>query len=130
MIVDVIILLGITILETIIKIFSVINFIIPDEIPYYLIKFFSYVRLGDGIFPMSDIMAMLLTLTSVWSFLYILKIALFAFSAMPIIGKILHLPQHTTTTTIGIDTNQDPQGRVRQTSFRSVRRVGQKKRWM
>lgn len=94
--------------------FGLVNVVLPSQIGYYFGLFFSYARLGDGIFPMSDILLALGTVLAVWVALYVVKIVLWGLKIIPFIGRLDGiLPSHTTvthtltqatnTTTIGDD---------------------------
>jgi hypothetical protein len=83
------------ILKVILSIFSGLTYLLPQQIPNAFNLFFSYVRIGDGLFPfLSDILLALYTVLIVWILLYIVKIVLWAYSLLPFVGKKASLPQH------------------------------------
>ena len=113
------------------SLFSIINFILPSQIPYYFNLFFSYAQMGNGIFPMSDILLALFSVISVWVLLYIIKIILWGIQVIPFIGRLGGiLPQHTMTNSAYTTTTTDKNGniKIKRTSVEASRI--QKKRWM
>lgn len=107
-------------------ILDAITFVIPQQIPNAFNLIFSYARLGDGIFPISDALLAISTVLMVWVLIYVIKILLFAWSLIPIIGKTVNLPQHTTTTIS--QESIDDIGYYHQSN--KVIHSRQKKRWM
>lgn len=104
--------------------FGAINFVIPTQIPYYFALFFSYARIGDGIFPMSDVLLALFTVLSVWILIYIIKLILWGLRVVPLIGNLGNLPRHSMTTTTSETTTKNG---IKTTESNSTT---QRKRWM
>jgi hypothetical protein len=73
---------------------SLFNFVIPSAIFSAFNQFFGYVRIGDGIFPFNQALAAVVVTLTVWGMLYFVKVILFAFSLIPVFGKVVHLPNH------------------------------------
>lgn len=92
MILDSIILLTGAFLALIVALFGTINFVIPQQIPDAINLFFSYMRIADVFFPMSDIMLAVLTIYTVMFFHYLVKLILHGYALLPWIGKHVELP--------------------------------------
>lgn len=97
MIVDVIIVVLVTCMTVVQALFAGITYFVPIQIVQAFQTFFSYTSVGNGLFPMSDILGAIFSVLGLWITLYIIKIFLFGFSVIPWIGKVLRLPEHTTT---------------------------------
>ena len=74
-----------------------LSLVIPTEISDAFERFFSYVAIGNGIFPMNDALLAISFVLTVLILTYIVKIYLFGFSVIPWIGKYVVLPTQTTT---------------------------------
>lgn len=110
MIIDIFILLISAFLGIIEYLLGLISYIIPSQIATAFSTFFGYVQIGNGLFPVDQALLAISAVLTVWILIYIVKIILFAFSAIPWIGKVLHLPQHNDTTTTQTGTATDTIG--------------------
>jgi len=93
MIIDFVLLLLGFLLDMIYNLFSFFSFVIPTEIANAIVKFFSYARIGDVFFPMSDILLAIFTIFSVWILMYSVRLVIWVFSLIPFIGKHVNFPK-------------------------------------
>lgn len=78
-------------------ILGAIDYVLPPQINLAFVHFFGYLRTGDGFFPVSQAILAILAVLTVWLLMYGIKILFWAFSLLPIIGKVTHLPTHSST---------------------------------
>lgn len=127
MITDVLIILLQGFLGIIQFLLGAITYIIPTQIGQAFNTFFAYVQIGNGLFPVTTALTAIGTVLTVWVLLYVVKVILFAFSAIPWFGKVLHLPNHSDNTTVtqsGSSTTENSMG----LSTRNWNTTTQKKR--
>lgn len=75
--------------------FRLLTWVVPDQIPSAFATFFSYVYLGNGVFPMVDILLAMGTLFAAWALIYNTKVFLFVWGLIPWVGQRQELPTHS-----------------------------------
>lgn len=108
---------------------SLISYIIPPQIGSAFTLFFSYAHIADGVYPMTDTIFAILSVLTVWILLYTIKVILFAFSAIPWVGKVLNLPKHTTDNFTRATWTQEDDGKEHFSRIKGIETRTKKTRW-
>lgn len=92
MIFSVLIYLGAEIIDGFAKLFSLINFALPDEIIDSISYFLSYLKYMGFVFPINTLMAAFGTVLSFGCMYFTIKIMLWFWQFVPYLGRKVHLP--------------------------------------
>ena len=92
MIFDQFIIIGSAFITVIYSVFGVINLAIPNGISNAVTTFVGYLYMFEGVFPVSSLITSMVFISTVYFFLYVVKIGLWVFAFIPFIGKNNPLP--------------------------------------
>jgi hypothetical protein len=91
MIVDVLYGIAGSILQVISFVFGSIDFVLPQEIPDAITWLFGLGNYATGIFPIGTLYQALLLYLSAYSGIYLIKLFLMGYSAIPFIGRKINI---------------------------------------
>jgi len=92
MITDIIIGIFIAILALVNTILSAINYILPTQITDAITYFFGYFGYLRGVLPIADLLLALISVMTVWGFVYFVKILFMVLNSIPFLHLNLHMP--------------------------------------
>lgn len=94
MIVDIILIIGGSILNIISYLLGGLGLLLPSQISNAITAVISYVWYFDGLFPVSALMSAFLSVLLVWIAMYGVKLVLWVLKFIPSVNNIA-LPQHS-----------------------------------
>ena len=92
MIFDQFIIIGSAFITVIYGLFDIFNLAIPNAITDGVTTFVGYLYMFEGVFPVSSLITSMVFISTVYFFLYVVKIGLWVFAFIPFIGKNNPLP--------------------------------------